>query len=29
VIVKTYPRAPLDGKGHAERVFTEARELFR
>ena len=29
VIVKTYPRAPLDGKGHAEQVYGDCEELFR
>jgi peroxiredoxin Q/BCP len=28
VVVKTYPRAPLDGKGHAEEVFVDAEKLF-
>ena len=27
-IVKTYPEAPLDGKGHAETVYADAEALF-
>lgn len=27
-IVKTYPKAPLDGKGHAEEVYRDAEALF-
>lgn len=28
VIVKTFPAAPLDGKGHAEAVFHDIEALF-
>lgn len=28
VIVKTYPKAALDGKGHAEEVYKDAETLF-
>lgn len=28
VVVKTYPKAALDGKGHALEVYMDARELF-
>lgn len=28
VVLKTYPKAALDGKGHAIEVFIDARELF-
>jgi peroxiredoxin Q/BCP len=28
VVVKTFPAAPLDGKGHAEAVFHDAEALF-
>jgi peroxiredoxin Q/BCP len=28
VIVKTYPKAALDGKGHAEEVYKDAEALF-
>ena len=28
-IVKTYPEAPLDGKGHAEAVFADVRALVQ
>ncbi len=27
-LVKTYPRAALDGKGHAEEVYRDAEALF-
>jgi peroxiredoxin len=27
-VVRTYPKAPLDGKGHAEAVFEDLKELF-
>ncbi len=27
-IVKTYPKAALDGKGHAEEVYRDAETLF-
>jgi peroxiredoxin Q/BCP len=27
-ILKTYPKAPLDGKGHAEHVYTELEALL-
>ena len=27
-VAKTYPRAPLDGKGHAEAVYADVKELF-
>jgi peroxiredoxin Q/BCP len=27
-ILKTYPKAPLDGKGHAEHVFTDLEDLL-
>lgn len=28
MILKTYPKAALDGKGHAEEVFRDAESLF-
>ena len=28
VIAKTYPKAALDGKGHAEEVFRDAESLY-
>lgn len=28
VILKTYPKAPLDGKGHAEEVFGDLEALL-
>ena len=28
MIVKTYPKAALDGKGHAEEVYKDAEALF-
>jgi peroxiredoxin Q/BCP len=28
VILKTYPKAAMDGKGHAEEVYQEAQALF-
>ncbi len=28
VIVKTYPKAALDGKGHAEQVFKEVEARY-
>lgn len=28
LIRKTYPKAPLDGKGHAEEVFSDVKALF-
>jgi peroxiredoxin Q/BCP len=28
VIAKTYPKAALDGKGHAEEVYKDAEALF-
>ena len=27
-VLKIYPRAPLDGKGHAEAVFADAQGLL-
>lgn len=27
LVLKTYPRAPLDGKGHAEEVFSDVEAL--
>lgn len=27
-VLKTYPKAPGDGKGHAQEVFAAAEELF-
>ena len=27
-IVTTYPQAPLDGKGHAEAVYSDVRALL-
>jgi peroxiredoxin len=27
-IVKTYPKAPLDGKGHAEAVYADVQALL-
>jgi peroxiredoxin Q/BCP len=27
-VLKTYPKAPLDGKGHAEHVYTELQALL-
>ena len=27
-VLKTYPKAPLDGKGHAEEVYRDTRELL-
>ena len=27
-VLKTYPKAPLDGKGHAEEVYGDARRLL-
>jgi peroxiredoxin len=28
IVVKTFPAAPLDGKGHAEAVFHDVEALF-
>jgi hypothetical protein len=28
-ILKTYPEAPLDGKGHAEAVYSDVEALLR
>lgn len=28
VVLKTYPRASLDGKGHAEQVLADVRKLL-
>jgi len=28
VVLKTYPEAPLNGKGHAEEVFGDIEALF-
>jgi peroxiredoxin len=29
VIIKAYDSAPLDGKGHAEKIFADLATLFR
>lgn len=27
-VLKTYPEAPIDGKGHVEKVYADAEALF-